>query len=127
MEALLAFTQFKQLLTGAWQTAAALTALDAWQLGQSWAEVEAGFARWASAFTGVDFPPGFARLHPFVSAVSIYPAGYVLAEARVADWRPRLRALGGERWWAAPAVQADIRAHFQPGARITTAPARGWR
>ena len=72
-------------------------------------------------------PPGFARLHPFVSAVSIYPAGYVLAEARVADWRPRLRALGGERWWAAPAAQADIRAHFQQGARITTAPARGWR
>jgi hypothetical protein len=59
-------------------------------------------------FTGVRVPPGFARLAYFVASASIYPAGYVLAEMRVAHWRKRLRALGGDEWWRSPHAQADI-------------------
>lgn len=116
--ALLAFARFKQLLTSAWHSAAALTALDAWLEDLSWGQVETRFARWAGAFTGVAVPPGFARLHPYVSALSLYPAGYVLAEARVAHWLRRLRGLGGQRWWTAGPAQADIREHIRQGGRV---------
>lgn len=115
---LLAFARFKQLLTAAWQSAAALTALEAWVEDLSWVAVEARLAHWAQTFTGVALPAGFARLHPYVNALSIYPAGYVLAEARVTRWLRRLRALGGERWWLSPAVQADVRARIRKGGQV---------
>lgn len=115
--ALLAFARFKQLLTAAWSSAQALTALETWLEALSWPAVEQRFAAWAERFTGLALPTGYARLDPFVNAASIYPAGYVLAEARVGGWRPKLKALGGEAWWRSPAAQADIRARLWAGGR----------
>lgn len=115
---LLDFAAFKRLLTGAWLGASALTVLDAWLEALPWPAVEQRFAAHMLAFTGVALPPGFARLEPFTAAHSIYPAGYVLAEVRVAHWLARLRALGGEAWWRAPAAQADIRAHVAQGGAV---------
>lgn len=118
IDRLLAFARFKRLLTRTWHVAGALTALDGWLENLSWAEIEARYAAHAHAFTGVTMPPGFARLHPFVNALSIYPAGYVLAEARVERWLAHLRALGGVGWWRSPQAQADIRAKIEAGGRV---------
>lgn len=112
---MLAFARFKRLLTNAWQTVSGLVAVDGWLEKLSWPEIEARYAEHMRRFTGVPMPPGFARLHPFVNALSIYPAGYVLAEARVARWLSHLRAVGGERWWQSAAAQTDIRARVQAG------------
>jgi len=115
---LLEFARFKSLLTAAWQGAAALTALEAWLESLSWPDIEARYEAHSRAFTGVAMPPGFPRLHHFVSSVSIYPAGYVMAEVRVAHWLRHLRALGGEQWWRSPAAQADIRARIGAGGTV---------
>jgi hypothetical protein len=115
---LLEFARFKSLLTGTWLGAAALTALEGWLENLSWPAIESRHAAHFRAFTGVPMPPGFARLEPFTSALSIYPAGYVMAEVRVAHWRNRLRELGGEQWWRSPAAQADIRARIEAGGMV---------
>jgi hypothetical protein len=115
---MLAFARFKRLLTNTWHVASALAALDGWLEGMSWAAIEARYAEYVYRFTGVPMPPGFARLHPFVSALSIYPAGYVLAEARVARWLTELRSVGGERWWQSPAAQHNIREKVRAGGQI---------
>ena len=115
---LLDFAAFKRLLTGAWLGASGLTVLDAWLEALPWTVVEQRLAAHRLAFTGVLFPPGFARLEPFTAALSIYPAGYVLAEVRVTHWLARLRTLGGEAWWRSPAALADIRAHVAPGGAV---------
>jgi hypothetical protein len=67
------------------------------------------------ANTGVRFSPEFARLESFTAQASIYPAGYVLAWARVAHWRRHLQSLGGEAWWRSPAAVADVRARVKAG------------
>ncbi len=115
---LLAFHRFKMRLTGAWLGACALTVLEAWLENLNWRVVEARFAEHMRAFTGVPVPPGFARLEPFTASLSIYPAGYVLANVRVGHWLAHLRALGGARWWRSPAAQADIRAKIQAGGQV---------
>ncbi len=115
---LLDFAAFKRLLTGAWLGASALTVFDAWLEALPWPDVEQRFAAHMLAFTGVPFPPGFARLEPFTAALSIYPAGYVLAEVRVTHWLARLRALGGEAWWRSPIALADIRAYVALGGAL---------
>lgn len=118
---LAAFAGFKQALTATWHSAAALTSLDAWEAGLSWAAAERKLAAWLEAFTGIVFPPGFARLHPYVSTVSVYPAGYVLAEARTKSWIQRLRDIGGPRWWRSAEARADIFASIQKGGRLAAA------
>lgn len=115
VDELLAFGRFKDLLTGAWQSASALTVMDAWSEQLPWPLVEVRYAAYMLAFTGVAVPPGFARLESFTAAGSIYPAGYVVASARVANWLGHLRALGGEAWWRSPAAQADIRGRVAAG------------
>lgn len=119
---LAAFARFKTLLNGTWQVASALTAVEGWLEALSWPEIEARYAQHAEAWLGVSMPPGFARLHAFVNELSIYPAGYVLAEARVHRWLAELRALGGEAWWRSPAAQTAIRAQIALGARATLPP-----
>lgn len=119
---LAAFARFKTLLNGTWQVASALTAVEGWLEALSWPEIEARYAQHAEAWLGVSMPPGFARLHAFVNELSIYPAGYVLAEARVHRWLAELRALGGETWWRSPAAQAAIRAQIALGARASLPP-----
>ncbi len=121
VERLLAFARFKRHLTLTWSGAEALTALDVWLEGLDWAGAEARFADWLARFTGMTAPPGYARLNPFVSALSIYPAGYVLAEARVARWLRRLRTLGGAAWWRSSEVQAEIRDRIRQGGRAVFA------
>jgi hypothetical protein len=115
---LLEFARFKALLTGTWLAASALTAMEGWLENLSWLEVEARYASHVQAFTGVPMPPGFARLEPFTAALSVYPAGYVLAAVRVAHWLEHLRALGGEAWWRSPAAQADIRERIRAGGTV---------
>jgi hypothetical protein len=115
VDALLEFARFKDTLTATWLGAAALTVLDAWDQHLSWAAIEHQFAVNMLAFTGAAFPPAFARLESFTANASIYPAGYVLAWARVGHWRRHLRQLGGEAWWHAPAAQDDIRARVAAG------------
>lgn len=115
---LLDFAAFKRLLTGAWLAASALTVLEAWLEALPWPAVEQRYAAHLQAFTGVLMPPAFARLEPFTAALSIYPAGYVLAEVRVAHWLRHLRALGGEAWWQSPAAQADIRTRVAAGGAV---------
>lgn len=115
---LLEFARFKALLTGTWLAASALTAADGWLENLSWPEIEARYASHVHAFTGVPMPPGFARLEPFTAALSVYPAGYVLAAVRVAHWLEHLRALGGEAWWRSPAAQADIREKIRAGGTV---------
>jgi hypothetical protein len=112
------FQTFKGLLTGAWLNAAAITVMDAWLERLAWPRIEERFAEHVLAFTGVDMPAGYARLEPFTSADAIYPAGYVLAAARVEHWRAGLRRLGGPAWWESPAAQADIRARIEAGAGV---------
>jgi hypothetical protein len=115
VDGLLAFGQFKDALTANWLGASALTVLDTWLEELAWADVEARFARHMQAFTGVEFPLGFARLEPFTARASIYPAGYLLAWARVDHWRQQLRALGGDAWWRSPAARADVRQRVAAG------------
>ncbi len=115
---LLEFARFKALLTGTWLAASALTAVEGWLENLSWLEIEARYASHVHAFTGVPMPPGFARLEPFTAALSVYPAGYVLAAVRVAHWLGHLRALGGEAWWRSPAAQADIRQKIRAGGTV---------
>jgi hypothetical protein len=115
IDAMLAFARFKDALTVTWLGAAALTVLDAWCERLPWPDIEARFAEHMLANTGVHFPPGFARLESFTAQVSIYPAGYVLAWARVAHWRRHLRSLGGEAWWRSQAAVADVRARVAAG------------
>jgi len=116
VDRLVAFHRFKMLLTNTWHSASALTALDGWLENLTRAEIEWRYAGYLRAFTGVPMPPGWARLSPFPSALSIYPAGYVLAEARVSAWAAQLRALGGAQWWRSPAAQAEIRAKVREAA-----------
>lgn len=113
--ALIDFARFKDALTVAWLGAAGLTVLDAWCESLPWRAIETRLAEHLRAFTGVPFPPGFARLEPFTAHASIYPAGYVLAWARVAHWQRHLRALGGEAWWRSPAALADVRTRVAAG------------
>lgn len=118
LDRLLRFSHFKTLLTCAWLGAAALTALDAWEAALPWPAIEERFAANMLAFTGVAMPAGFARLEPFTASLSIYPAGYVLALARVAHWLRALRALGGEAWWRSPAAREDIRGRAAIGGAV---------
>jgi len=118
VQRLVEFGRFKLLLTGTWLNASALTALDAWLEGLVWPQIEARYAGRFQAFTGVAMPAGFARLEPFTAAVSLYPAGYVMAAVRVAHWRKRLRQLGGEAWWRSPEAQADIREKIKAGGAV---------
>jgi hypothetical protein len=115
---LLEFARFKRLLTGTWHSASALAVLEGWLENLAWPEVEARYAAHLRAFTGAPMPAGFARLEPFTSAMSIYPAGYVIAAARAAHWRDRLRQLGGEAWWRSPDAQAAIREKIGAGGTV---------
>jgi hypothetical protein len=112
---LAAFARFNGLLTATWLGGAALTTFDAWLEGLAWPEVEERFAAYYSDFTGVAMPPGFARLEGFTPGYAVYPAGYVLAHTRVANWLRHLRTLGGEAWWESPDARADIRSRMAAG------------
>lgn len=118
VERLVAFHRFKRTLTNTWLNAAALTALEGWLENLKWEAVEQRYAAWMLKLCGVPMPPGFARLNPFVNALSIYPAGYVLAEARVQAWLAALRARVGPRWWRSPQAQAEIRGKIELGGRV---------
>jgi hypothetical protein len=118
IERLLGFHHFKAALTGTWLAASALASVDAWLEELSWPAIEERYARHLEAFTGVPVPGSFARLEGFVSAASVYPAGYVLASVRVAHWLEHLRALGGAEWWLSSAAQADIRGRMAAGGAL---------
>ena len=115
VEALLAFARFKDTLTAAWLGASALAVMDAWLERLDWSGIEQRYAAHLLAFSGVAVPPAFARLEPFTANASFYPAGYVLANARVAHWLRRLRDLGGRAWWRSAEARADIRARVRAG------------
>jgi len=104
-----AFARFKALLAATWLGGAALTGIDAWLEDLEWPAIEQRYAHYLKLFTGVAMPPGYARLEGFTPGLSVYPAGYVLAHVRAANWQRHLRGLGGEAWWDSPAAQADIR------------------
>jgi len=110
-----AFARFKALLAATWLGGAALTGIDAWLEDLPWPAVEQRYAGYLKRFTGVAMPPGYARLEGFTPGLSVYPAGYVLAHVRVANWQRHLRALGGEAWWDSPVAQADIRDRVAAG------------
>jgi hypothetical protein len=112
------FHRFKGLVTGTWLAASGLTALEMWLEDLDWSAAEARYAGHIRAFTGVAVPGEYARLEPFVSAASIYPAGYVLAALRVTHWLGALRELGGAEWWRSSAAQADIRAKIRAGGTV---------
>ncbi len=114
---LLDFHRFKQTLTNTWYVASALTSLDGWLESLEWESMERRYAAHVLEMTGVAVPPGFARLSPFVSAASVYPAGYVMAHSRVTRWLERLRALEGPAWWRSPAAQADVLRRIRAGGR----------
>ena len=118
MARLTAFGRFKLLLTFSWLGASALTALEAWQEMLPWPEVEQRYAEHILEFSGVAMPPGFARLEPFIAAVSVYPAGYVIANLRVWHWLRELEALGGPRWWESPEAHANIAGRIQAGGQV---------
>lgn len=118
VERMVAFHHFKRLLTNTWLNAAALTALEGWRENLSWHEVEHSYAAWMGRLCGVPVPPGLARLNAFVNALSIYPAGYVLAEARVEAWLAALRARAGPLWWRSPLAQAEIRQKIELGGKV---------
>jgi hypothetical protein len=115
---LIACHDFKRLLTRAWSGAAGLAALEGWLGELSWPQIEARYVQILAAFTGVQMPPGWARLEPFVNALSIYPAGYVLADARVMAWLKRLRQGGGAAWWRSPLAQAEIQERIHAGGTV---------
>jgi hypothetical protein len=119
VERLVGFHGFKRALTNTWLNAAALTALEGWLENLNWEAVEQRYSAWMLRLCGVAMPPGFARLNSFVNALSIYPAGYVLAEARVEAWLTSLRARVGPRWWRSPLAQAEIRQKIELGGRVT--------
>lgn len=119
VEALMAFANFKRLLTMTRQSATALAAMDAWEEGLDWAQSEARYRLYYRDLVGVELPIGLGRLDSFLQTLNVYPAGYVLAELRVAAWVRALRDLGGEAWWRSPAAQADIRARIRAGASAT--------
>lgn len=118
VERLVGFHGFKRALTNTWLNAAALTALESWLENLNWEAVEHRYGAWMMRLCGVAMPPGFARLNSFVNALSIYPAGYVLAEARVEAWLTSLRARVGPRWWHSPLAQAEIRQRIEMGGRV---------
>jgi hypothetical protein len=115
--ALTDFGALKRAWTLTESAAAALAALDAWEERLDWPHVDSRYAYYARTFTGVDIPPGAARLHPFVSQASIYPAGYVLAEVRVSAWRRALTDLAGPAWWRSPEACRLVRSQMRLGAR----------
>ena len=104
-----AFARYKALLAATWLGGAALTGIDAWLEDLEWPAVEERYAHYLKQFTGVAMPPGYARLEGFTPGIYVYPAGYVLAHVRAANWQRHLRSLGGEAWWDSPAAQSDIR------------------
>lgn len=116
VDALVGFATFKRALTMTKQSATALAAMDCWEEGLDWAQTEARHRLYLRGDLGITAPAGYGRLDPFLQSTSVYPAGYVLAELRVAVWVRALRALGGEAWWRSPAAQADIRARMHAGA-----------
>ncbi|MBL8046390.1 MAG: hypothetical protein JNL09_07615 [Anaerolineales bacterium] len=121
VERLVAFHGFKRTLTNTWLNAAALTALEGWLEKLNWETVEQRYSAWMTRLCGVPVPPGLARLNSFVNALSIYPAGYVLAEARVEAWLAALRAHVGPHWWRSPHAQAEIRQKIELGGRVNFA------
>jgi len=110
---LVAFDQFKSLITGTWLAAAGAAVCDAWLDGLSWDQVEERLAEHLDRFTGLRVPPGWARLEQFVNNLDPYPLGYVVAAVRVAHWRQALEADYGAEWWAdyraGEAISAKIR------------------
>jgi hypothetical protein len=115
---LVAFDQFKNLLTGTWLASAGLTVHDAWMEGLDWAEIERRYASYCQQFTGIDIPPGYARLDLYVGRVDLYPLGYVMAAARVAHWLDQLQADWGTQWWADPRAGESIRGRIRRGGAV---------
>jgi len=115
---LVEFDRFRFLLTAAWGAAGGAAACDAWLEHLPWAEVERRFAAYALRFTGVEFPPGYARLHAFVNEVEPYPLGYLIAAARVAHWLEELQAEFGARWWAEAGAGEAIRRRIRLGGAV---------
>jgi hypothetical protein len=117
VEALAEFGALKRVWTLTESAAAALAALDGWEERLDWPRIDSRYVYYARTFTGVDIPPGAARLHPFVSQVSLYPAGYVLAELRVAAWRRALTRQVGPAWWRSKEACESIAALMRRGAQ----------
>jgi hypothetical protein len=109
------FGRFKRLLTCTWLCAAALTSADAWLEELTWPAIEQRYAVHVLAFTGIAMPPGYARLDPFVQAASVYPAGYVIAAVRVANWQRHLRHICGPAWWHSASAQTEIKQRMAAG------------
>jgi hypothetical protein len=121
---LVEFDRFKFLLTVAWGAAGGVTVCDAWLENLAWPEIERRFADYALRFTGVAFPPGFARLQAYVNDVEPYPLGYLIAAVRVAHWLEELQAEFGPRWWAEAGAGEAIRRRIQLGGAVRFPP--GW-
>ncbi len=116
VDALLSFAAFKRALTMTKQSATALAAMDCWEEGLDWSQAESRYRLYLRDALGINAPVGYGRLDSFLQTLNVYPAGYVLAELRVAAWVKALRELGGAAWWRSPAAQADIQARMRAGA-----------
>lgn len=114
----LEFDRFKALLTGTWAVASGLTALEAWTEGLDWPGIEERYSGHLRAFTGIAFPRGFARLYSFVSGVSVYPVGYVMALVRCAHWRQAMRQGLGPRWWERAEASEVFMGYVHPGGAV---------
>ncbi len=115
---MVAFDRFKAAWVGTYNAASALAGFDAWLEGLSWDQFEELYARYLLEFTGMEFPPGYARLNGFTRTVSIYTAGYVIAHVRCAHWLRGLQAEFGPRWWASPEAGRAIRGWIRPGGAV---------
>lgn len=117
------FTRFKFLLTGAWLAAGGAAVCDAWIEQLSWPDVERRLAGYIKAFTGLEAPPAWARLDPFVSKLDPYGTGYVMAAVRVSHWLDELFLDWGNRWWSDHRAGDAIRLRMKAGGRVRFRPA----
>jgi hypothetical protein len=122
IHALAKFARFKFLLTGTWLAAGAATVCDAWIDQLSWLETEHRLARYVEAFTGLQVPPAWARLDPFVSKLDPYAAGYVMASVRINHWIDELQGEWGDFWWANRRAGDSIRTRMRAGGRVRFEP-----
>jgi hypothetical protein len=119
---LVAFDQFKTLVTATWLAATGAAVCDAWLDGLDWPQVEDRLANYMERFTSLRTPSGWARLDQFVSNLDPYPLGYLIAAVRVAHWLQELEAQWGSHWWADCLAGEAIRTRIRQGGAVRFEP-----
>ena len=115
---LVTLDRLKAVWAGTYSAACGLAAIDAWMEDLTWDEYENRYAGYLKAFTGLDVPPGYTRLEGFAKSVTVYPAGYVMANIRCVHWLRELRGDFGQKWWANPKAGEAIRQYIRPGGAV---------